>query len=132
MIPIDMRPSLADWRDNPRARRAGKYNNKVQQFEGMTFDSTAELNRFLHLRILVRAKEITKLRRQVPYLLIPKTARPSGGSERECTYLADFVYVDRTGVEVVEDVKGAVTPEFVIKRKLMLHLHGIEIRLVKA
>lgn len=126
------RPSLTDWLDNPRARRSGKYNNEHCEVDGEKFDSKAEAKRWCELRLLAKAREITDLKRQVPYLLVPKTARPSGGFERECSYVADFTYTDRTGRSVVEDVKGATTPEFVIKRKLMLHLHGIEVRLVKA
>ena len=29
---------------------------------------------------------------------------------------------------VVEDAKGVRTPEYIIKRKLMLYLHGIRVR----
>lgn len=132
MLAPDLRPSLTDWRDNPRQRGRQKYHNVRCVHQGLTFDSKAELKRWLDLSMLLKAREIKDLRRQVPYLLIPKTARPSGGHERECTYIADFVYVDRNGRTVVEDVKGAVTPEFRLKRKLMLFVHGVEVREVKA
>ncbi len=66
------------------------------------------------------------------FVLIPRLTRPSGGVERETAYLADFVYLDEAGHRVVEDVKGAATPEYRLKRKLMLHVHGIEIREIKA
>lgn len=46
--------------------------------------------------------------------------------ERPVYYYADFVYkMDRQ--LVVEDVKGYKTPEYVIKRKLMLSVYGIQI-----
>ena len=49
--------------------------------------------------------------------------------ERSCRYVADFVYTDRaTGRTVVEDTKGFRTKEYIIKRKLMLHVHGIRIK----
>lgn len=49
--------------------------------------------------------------------------------ERACTYVADFVYVDcATGETVVEDAKGVRTKEYVIKRKLMLWVHGIQVK----
>lgn len=131
-LELAARPSLTDWRDNPRQRRHEKYANVRCEHNGEKFDSKAELRRWLDLCLLAKAREITKLERQVPFLLIPKTARPSGGHERECSYIADFVYVDRTGRRVVEDVKGCATPEYRLKRKLMLHLHGVEIREVKA
>lgn len=127
------RPSISDWRDNPRQKRHEKYQNVRCEHDGMKFDSKAELKRWLELQVMLRAKLIGKLERQVPYQLIPATKRPSGGAERACSYIADFRYVDlERKCVVVEDVKGAVTPEFRIKRKLMLHVHGIEIREVKA
>ena len=48
--------------------------------------------------------------------------------ERECAYIADFTYIDlKTGNTVVEDTKGVRTADYVIKRKLMLYIHGIRI-----
>lgn len=47
--------------------------------------------------------------------------------ERECTYVADFVYL-QDGEIIVEDTKGFRTPEYKIKRKLMLFLKGIRIK----
>ena len=49
--------------------------------------------------------------------------------ERECSYVADFKYIDaRTGEIVVEDTKGFKTKDYIIKRKLMLSVFGIKIR----
>ena len=44
------------------------------------------------------------------------------------TYIADFVYMDKDGQQVVEDTKGVRTKEYIIKRKLMLHRYGIRIQ----
>lgn len=42
--------------------------------------------------------------------------------------IADFVYTDNaSGQTVVEDTKGVRTKEYIIKRKLMLHVHNIHI-----
>jgi hypothetical protein len=68
----------------------------------------------------------------VPFELIPAQVSPSGKRERPTMYLADFVYRTADGIEVVEDVKGAVTPEFRLKRKLMLWRHGIEVKEVRS
>ena len=46
---------------------------------------------------------------------------------RECSYVADFVYIE-DGKEVVEDSKGKKTREYQIKKKLMLWRYGIEIK----
>lgn len=132
MTPVALkRPSLMDWRDAPRARRREKYANVRCEVDGEKFDSKAERDRWLALKLLQRAKQIRELQRQVKFVLIPAQRRPSGGSERECSYVADFVYLVG-GTRVVEDVKGAATPEYRIKRKLMLQVHGVEIREVKA
>lgn len=125
MIPAQPR-SLLDMRDNPRARERRKYANEPTVVDGLRFDSKAEARRWCELRILERAGEIRGLERQVEYELIPACARPSGGKERATSYRADFVYW-RKDRKVVEDVKGAVTAEFRLKRKLMLWRHGIEI-----
>lgn len=47
--------------------------------------------------------------------------------ERACEYVADFVYIEN-GKTVVEDAKGVKTPEYRIKRKLMLERYGIKIK----
>ena len=48
-------------------------------------------------------------------------------TERPVKYIADFVYTDKSGRLVVEDAKGVRTDVYVIKRKLMRQVHGIEI-----
>lgn len=105
-----------------------KYKNKKKKLDGITFDSTKEANRYRELKLLERAGKIKDLQRQVSYTLIPVQRDASGKLiERGCRYVADFVY--RAGDEtVVEDVKGKRTPEYVIKRKLMLHVYGIRIQ----
>lgn len=125
------RPNLVEMRDNPRPRHQ-KYRNERTLIDGVMFDSRAEARRWLDLCALERGKVITNLRRQVRFVLIPRLPRPSGGIERETAYVADFVYTDEAGRQVVEDVKGAATPEYRLKRKLMLHVHGVEIREIKA
>lgn len=98
-----------------------KYNNRKTVVDGITFDSAKEAARWCELRLLERAGAIRDLRRQVRYELIPKQK-----NERAVNYIADFVYVEN-GKTVVEDVKGYKTPEYVIKRKLMLWVHKIKI-----
>ena len=87
-----------------------------------------EHERANQLKLMQRSGLISNLREQVKYVLIP-TQRDSHGNllERECSYYADFVY-DKDGVTVVEDTKGFRTPEYRLKRKLMLHVHGISIK----
>lgn len=59
----------------------------------------------------------------------PKKGQPKEGKviEQECSYYADFDYIGKDGTHVVEDTKGVKTKEYIIKRKLMLYIHGIRI-----
>lgn len=93
------------------------------------YDSAKEAERARVLHLLERAGKIRDLREQVKFELIP--AQYEGGKcvERKVEYVADFVYNDcATGEEIVEDVKGVRTKEYVLKRKMMLYFHGIRIK----
>lgn len=105
----------------------GKYQSKKTVVDGITFDSAKEAKRYAELRLLQRAGQIFELQRQVPYVLVPKQVIDGKTVERPVVYKADFVYTEN-GSEVVEDVKGLRTKEYIIKRKLMLWQHGIQIR----
>ena len=105
-----------------------KYHSRKVTVDGITFDSVREARRYRELSLLQRAGEISDLRTQVKYTLIPAQKKPSGGTERAVTYTADFVYTDnRTGRETVEDAKGMKTQQYIIRRKLMLYIYGIEV-----
>lgn len=121
-----------------------KYKAKKVEINGIKFDSKREARRYEELLILEQAGEIKDLKRQVKYILIPAQREPDtvgarGGKikgkliERETAYFADFVYTDtQTGEQIVEDVKGYRDGQayalFKIKRKLMLYVHGIQIK----
>lgn len=121
-----------------------KYGNKKTKSGNDVFDSLKEYRRWSDLQLLEKAGEISELRRQVKYVLIPAQReaptetfsrgrnkgclKPGKLIEREVSYVADFVYKDREGRTVVEDCKGMRTKEYVIKRKLMLHVYGIRIK----
>lgn len=120
-----------------------KYHNKKIVVDGIKFDSKKEAARYKELKTLERAGIIQDLQRQVKYVLIPvqyehtgkiyvkgkDKGKPKKGKliERECAYYADFVYSKKSGELVVEDTKGMRTPDYIIKRKLMLYVHGIRI-----
>ena len=106
-----------------------KYRNQKVTVDGITFDSRKEATRYAELKLLERAGKITELQRQPGYTLIPKQVRNGKMIERPVIYKADFAYHDEeTGTDVVEDVKGLRTKEYIIKRKLMLWEYGIKIR----
>lgn len=114
----------------PARRVRSKYGSVKQQVMGITFDSKAEARRFMELKALEAAGQIDCLELQKRFLLLSSKRNADGYLERETAYVADFVYVDSSGETVVEDTKSVATrtPEYVIKRKLMLHIHGITIR----
>ena len=101
-----------------------KYYNKITVTgDGIRHDSRKEANRWEELKLLQRAGKIKNLQRQVKFELTPKLA-----DFRASYYIADFVYEDlASGKTVVEDCKGMRTPAYIIKRKLMLYVHGIRI-----
>lgn len=103
-----------------------KYRNHTVTVDGITFDSLKEYRRYCELRLLEKAGEITDLQTQVKFVLIPSQKIGGKVVERDCSYLADFVYV-QDGKKVVEDTKGFKTKDYIIKRKLMLWVHGIRI-----
>lgn len=107
-----------------------KYGAKKTTFQGRTFDSQKEAQRYAELRLLRMGKQISGLECQVKFELVPAQKDERGKViERAVSYIADFVYTDlRTGEQVVEDTKGMKTKEYIIKRKLMLHKYGIRIR----
>lgn len=120
----------------------GKYGNENVEYEGMIFDSKRELKRWKELVLLQKAGKIRDLERQVKFELIPTqwaTEKQYGArgkeikprvyaEEKSVNYFADFAYYTDSGEYVVEDAKGYRNQAYIIKRKLMLYLHGIRIR----
>lgn len=117
-----------------QARKENKYHARKVVAQGQVFDSEKEYARYLELKLLEKAGEISQLERQVKYDLIPKQMDEEGKMiERPTVYVADFQYRDNnTGEFVVEDVKGYRRGQayavFSLKRKLMLWRYGIKIR----
>jgi len=116
------RVTAADYRiltGQAKAEPQRKYRNKPMTIGDERFDSKKEAHRWLQLKMEEKAGRITKLRRQVPFSL-------SVNGEHIGKYVADFVYV-RNKERIIEDSKGCRTELYVMKRKLMLACHGIEV-----
>ena len=122
------------WNNHNRS----KYGAKKVEYNGMVFDSKRECRRYKELEILQQIGAISELSTQVKFVLIPAqreadTVGKRGGIikgnliEREVSYIADFVYVENDKT-VVEDAKGMRTPEYILKRKMMLYFYGIRIK----
>ena len=105
-----------------------KYHNRKIVREGETYDSVKEYRRAKELELLEKGGVIKDLKRQVRFEIIPSQRGDDGKVvERAVTYVADFVYFE-DGKLVVEDTKGFRTKDYIIKRKLMRYLLGINIR----
>lgn len=107
-----------------------KYKASKVEIDGIKFDSKRESNRYLILKEQENKGEITNLQIHPLYELIPRQVINGKVVERKCSYEADFSYY-RDNKLVVEDVKGVRTPEYIIKRKLMLYIHGIQVTEIK-
>lgn len=105
-----------------------KYGARKTKANGIVFDSKKEAIRYRELKLLERAGEIYELELQKEFELIPAQYIEGKCVERAVKYKADFAYKDMLGRAVVEDTKGYKTPEYIIKRKLMLHKYGIRIK----
>lgn len=124
-----------------------KYHSRKVVIDGITFDSKREATRYKELKALADLGQICSLERQVKYVLIPAQYEMTNEKykrgamkglhkqklvERECSYYADFVYMTKDDLgrwhTIVEDTKGVRTPEYIIKRKLLLKEYGIKIR----
>lgn len=98
-------------------KRSAKYRARRVTVDGTNFASKREAKRYGELKLLEKAGKITNLRLQVRYKIVIQSV-----------YVADFVYDDAERDEqIVEDVKGYRTREYLRKKKLMKAQHGIEI-----
>jgi len=100
-----------------------KYGAIKTIVDGIEFPSKREAARYRELRILVKAGQIQDLRMQVKYPLVVNGVKIG-------RYTSDFEY-EENGCHVVEDVKSPATKkarDYALRKKLMLAIHGIEIK----
>lgn len=117
-----------------------KYHNKKVTYQGIEFDSKKEMYRYIRLKSMLDEGQISDLRLQVPFELIPaiyedeivklktKTKVVKRCVQKAVKYVADFVYKDLYGYEIVEDSKGLRTKEYLLKKKMMRAFLGITIK----
>ena len=106
--------------------RRNKYGNRPTR-DG--FDSVHERAVYQQLSLqrdaMDPADRVIGIERQVRFELIPKQT-----TERAVFYVADFVVTFADGRQVVIDAKSSITRKnraYVLKRKLMLLVHGVTI-----
>ena len=118
-----------------------KYGNRKTWVEDIQFDSIKEAKYYVYLRERQKRGEISDLRLQVPFEIVPAVyedrvvkLKTKEKIERHkiqpaVHYIADFVYVE-DGKEVVVDVKSAATKKkdtYILKKKMMRAFLGITI-----
>jgi len=96
-----------------------KYRAIQTTVDGIKFHSGKEANRYLELKLLQRAGEISDLKLQIPFELWVNEIKI-------CKYIADFAYKEK-GKLVVEDSKGVLTDTYKLKKKLMKAIYNIEV-----
>ena len=122
------------------AKKRTKYGSRKCTHDGIEFDSKKEMYRYITLKIKQAEGLISDLRLQVPYEIIPavyetqevqlktKVKYVTKCVQKAAHYIADFVYKDADGNEVVEDSKGFRTKEYQLKKKMMRAYLGITIK----
>jgi len=112
-----------------KPKKVSKYRNEKVEINGVKYDSKKEAKKAEELEYLEKAGKIKNLERQKKFVL-QEGFRINGHKIREIAYIADFVY-EEDGKLVVVDVKSPITrknPVYKLKKKMMMYVHGIEIK----
>jgi hypothetical protein len=89
--------------------------------DGIRFDSKAEARRWQELKLMELSGAIRDLERQPVYVLIAPFVSRDGTKHRGIKYRGDFRYLEvATGQVICEDVKGARTEAYRVKKALLL------------
>jgi hypothetical protein len=100
-----------------------KFGARKVTLDGIGFASQAEANRYSQLKLLERAREIKALGVHPKYPLKVNSVLIG-------VYTADFAYFEG-GRQIVEDVKGLVTPEASLRMRVFMALYPThELRIV--
>lgn len=107
-----------------------KYRNKKTVVDNVTFDSKAESLYYQQLKWLKQAKQIKDFKLQPRYLL-QEGFKKNGKTFRKIEYVADFEVYKLDGTTEIVDIKGKITKEFALKRKLFERKYLDTITLLK-
>jgi len=108
-----------------------KYGNTKIVNEFGKFDSGHEWARFQKLWLLQRAGLISELKLQVKFVLVPGVKLAGEKRKKpDIRYFADFVYIDKNGLQVIEDAKSEATrktKDYRQKKHLMKSILNLDI-----
>lgn len=121
--PTVREPSRVEATSDKVESAPSKYKNIKTEIDGIKFDSKKEAKRYQELRLLEQAGAINelKLQQRVPLEV---------NGTKVCTYICDFAYwVPRAGLtqHIFEDCKGMRTPVYLLKKKLVKAILGVDI-----
>ena len=94
-----------------------KYHSRKTEVNGILFDSKLEAERYIQLRLLEKAGEITDLKLKPQFqIFMGYTDAETGERHGSRYYEADFMYLDKANhLVIVEDTKGVETDVFRLK-----------------
>ena len=99
-----------------------KYHNQKTEIDGILFDSKAESDKYLELKLMMHDHSpdgVKKFTCQPRFeLLAPFTHELTGKKHKGITYVADFDVIYNDGRREIIDVKGIRTDVFNLKCKL--------------
>lgn len=100
--------------DFAKEKSESKFGNKRLRVNDVLYDSHKEYYRHLELSLLQKYGKISNLKFHDKNDVLLIISNP------DVKYIPDFTYVDSDGQKVVEDVKGMQTPDFIIKKKIVV------------
>lgn len=103
-------------------KKANKYNARKTTVCGHTFDSKREAEVYLELLAQKQAGEIVRIGFQPQYTLLEGFKDNTGKNQKPITYTADFFVTYADGHAEVIDVKGMRTRDYLLRKKLFLHM----------
>lgn len=103
-------------------RKPNKYHARKTTVCGRTFDSRREAEVYLELLAQKRAGEIVSIGFQPTYTLLAGFRDNQGNNQRPITYTADFFVTFADGHSEVIEVKGVRTRDYLLRKKLFLHM----------
>lgn len=121
-----MRMTIKEYKEYKRVKR-NKYNAQKTVVDGITFDSKAEAEYYCALKLLKKAGEVKSIELQPEFELLPGEE-----GKRPVKYIADFRVTYSDGKVEIIDVKGVRTDVYKLKKRLVEHKYGIEIKEVQA
>ncbi len=107
-----------------------KYNAKKVVIDNIKFDSKAEAAYYQQLKLLKMSGEVVSFDLQPEFILQDSFVK-NGKKYHAIKYRADFLVRYKDGHEELIDVKGMLTNEFILKRKLFEMRYMQSIKCVK-